>query len=177
MSDRDSYTFEEWSLVRSIPALVTAGVAVSDPSGIIGTFNEAKAGEDEFDHFAADNHRVELLAALAEDTDFHPAPNLRAMLRRGDPAEAAEFTRSVIAKATDALAVVRRRGSPDEVTAYRELLSHVAHEVADAAIEGGHFWTGGVRISEKEQAFLDALNAALAAADNAAPAASTTSPA
>jgi hypothetical protein len=163
MSNRDYFTFDEWALIRSMPALVTAGVAASDPSGIIGVFTEAQAGEWEFDHFTGDHRGIELLESLADDKEFRPAPDLRSMLRHGDPAEAADFLRSVIARAVEALAIVRHRGTPEEAAAYGALLNSVAQHVADAAIEGGHFGVGGVRVSAKEQAFLDMLAAALAA--------------
>jgi len=41
MTAQAAFTPEEWSLLRIVPPLVTAGVSASDPGGLIGALKEA----------------------------------------------------------------------------------------------------------------------------------------
>ncbi len=170
MSTKESYTSDEWSLLRSTPTFVAAGVAAADPGGIIGALKEATAGVAAFADFAARHAEVQLFAALAQDTSFPAMPDPRTLLGEGDSAaQSANFQTAVIARARDALAVVAAKGSAAEADGYRQLLLAVAETVANAATEGGFLGFGGVRVSDKEKNFLAALAAALNPAGAAEP--------
>jgi hypothetical protein len=47
-----------------------------------------------------------------------------------------------------------RKATPEEATAYRKMLVEIADKTANAASEGGFLGFGGVRVSDKEKAFL-----------------------
>ncbi len=162
MSNKESYTSDEWSLLRSTPTFVAAGVAAADPGGIFGALKEATAGASAFAEFAASHAGVELFSALAADKSFPAMPDPQSLLGQGDGAQQAiNFQHAVIARSQDALSVVAQKGSPAEAAGYKALLNAVAESVANAATEGGFLGFGGVRVSDKEKSFLAALAAAL----------------
>jgi hypothetical protein len=173
MSNKESYTSDEWSLLRSTPTFVSAGVAAADPGGIFGALKEATAGASAFAEFAAEHVGVELLRALAEDKSFPAMPDPQSLLGQGDSAQqSTNFQHAVIARSKDALSAVAQKGTPEEAAGYKALLNAVADSVANASSEGGFLGFGGVRVSEKEKSFLAALAAALDGTD--APAAAPT---
>ncbi|MCD0171776.1 hypothetical protein IHN59_19320, partial [Deinococcus sp. 23YEL01] len=53
--------------------------------------------------------------------------------------------------------LVSARASPDDNTAYRQMLMRVAERTANAAREGGFLGIGGKLVDEKEQEVLDEL--------------------
>ena len=46
------------------------------------------------------------------------------------------------------------KASPAEAQAYKQMLVDVAQQAADASNEGGFLGFGGVRVSDKEKAFI-----------------------
>ena len=44
MTTQAAFTPQEWTLLRTVPALVASGVAAADPGGILGGMKEAFAG-------------------------------------------------------------------------------------------------------------------------------------
>ena len=74
------------------------------------------------------------------------------------------FKKTVLDKARAALELVRRKASPAEAEAYRAMLVGVAEKAAAASKEGGFLGFGGVRVSDKEQAFIAEVRRALDAA-------------
>lgn len=178
MSNKDSYTSDEWSLLRSTPTFVSGAVAAADAGGILSAIKEALAGAGAYAEFAAKHPESEFFRALAEDKSFPAMPDPQSLLGHGDAAQqATNLQNAVIARAKDAVAVVAQKGIPEEVTEYTAMLNAVAETVANAAKEGGFLGFGGVRVSDKEQSFLAALAAALAPASPPAAITSATTPA
>jgi len=58
------------------------------------------------------------------------------------------------------VALVAAKASPAEAEAYRQMLLGVAQQAADASKEGGFLGFGGVRVSEKEKAFIAEVRSA-----------------
>jgi hypothetical protein len=59
-----------------------------------------------------------------------------------------------------AVELVARKGSADETMAYRKMLADVAERAANASKEGGFLGFGGVRVSDKESAFISEVKRA-----------------
>jgi hypothetical protein len=166
MSNKESYTSDEWSLLRSTPTFVSAGVATADPGGIIGALKEATAGARAFAEYGTKHADSEFFAALAADRSFPAMPDPQSLMGQGDAAtQATNFQQAVLQRAKEALGVVERK----EAAGYRDLLEAVAESVANASTEGGFLGFGGVRVSAREESFLSALAAALNEAAGAAP--------
>jgi hypothetical protein len=64
------------------------------------------------------------------------------------------FKNGVLERVKTAADLVARKSSPAEADAYRKLLVDVAAKAASASTEGGFLGFGGVRVSDKEQAFI-----------------------
>jgi hypothetical protein len=162
MSDKTTYTSDEWSTLRSTPTFVSAGVAAADPGGIFHAIKEATAGAQAFAEYASQHAGVPLLRAMAEDKSIPAMPSPQQMMGEGDSAaQMANFEAAVIKHAQDAVAIVAAKGTPEEANAYKQMLAYIADKVANAAKEGGFLGFGGTTISEKEQTFLNTLNASL----------------
>jgi hypothetical protein len=170
MSTKESYTSDEWSLLRSTPTFVSAGVATADPRGIIGALKEATAGARAFAEYGTKHADSEFFAALAADRSFPAMPDPQSLMGQGEAAtQATNFQHAVLQRVKDALGVVAQKGTPQEVAGYRGLIESVAESVANASTEGGFLGFGGVRVSSREKSFLSALAAALDEARGAAP--------
>jgi hypothetical protein len=170
MSNKESYTSDEWSLLRSTPTFISAGVAAADPGGIIGALKEATAGARAFAEYGTKHADSEFFAALAGDRSFPAMPDPQSLMGQGDAAtQATNFQHAVLQRAKDALGVVAHKGTQRDVAVYRDLLEAVAESVANASAEGGFLGFGGVRVSAKEESFLSALATALDEAAGAAP--------
>src|SRR5204862_5575650 len=59
-------------------------------------------------------------------------------------------------------------GSPAEVDAYRKMLADIAEHAANASKEGGFLGFGGVRVSDKESAFISKVRRAGASVESLA---------
>lgn len=178
MSNKESYSSDEWSLIRSTVTFVTAGVTAADPGGIVSALQEATAGANAFTQFAEQHASSEFFHALADDKSFPAMPDPQSLLGQGDASQRlANFQTAVLARSKDALGVVVRKGTPDDAAGYKQLLLSVAERVANASKEGGFLGFGGVRVSEKERSFLTALAAALDEPDRPEPATSAILPA
>jgi hypothetical protein len=61
----------------------------------------------------------------------------------------------------EVLTLLGQKASPEEVAAYKQMVSTVAERTANAAKEGGFLGFGGERVSAAEHAFLDQLKGVL----------------
>lgn len=155
MATQASFTPEEWTLLRLAPAMVASGVAASDPSGLFASLKEAAAGAGGMAEALKSTGNLELLSSLAADRSFPGAPDAKALLGEGTRDQQMEnFKAAVLERVKAAADLVRRKASPEEANAYRRMLVNIAGKAASASSEGGFLGFGGVRVSDKEKAFL-----------------------
>ena len=64
-------------------------------------------------------------------------------------------------KATAANALLKQKGSPDDLNAYRDFLVNIADKTAKAAKEGSFLGFGGEWVSEGERAVIKTISNAL----------------
>jgi len=74
MAKQDTFTSDEWTLIRLAPSLISSGVAAADPSGIFSSLKEAMAGARGMAEAFKASSNLELFAALAAD---HSIPACR----------------------------------------------------------------------------------------------------
>ena len=67
-----------------------------------------------------------------------------------------------------AINLLKQKGSPEDVTAYRDFLLTLGDKVANAAKEGGFLGFGGERVSEHERSLLAELTQAIGVGNLAA---------
>jgi len=161
MTNRTAFTDEEWTLLRVTPSFVSVGVAAADPLGLFGLISEALAGARAAAESLNAKRDVGLFSALAADASVPPLPDVDALLGAGaDAARMQNFKDAALEHVERAIELLERKASSNEVDAYRLLLLRVAQEAANASKEGGFLGIGGVRVSEKERAFIDSVKAA-----------------
>jgi hypothetical protein len=155
MAKQDTFTADEWTTLRLAPSLIAGGVAASDPSGLFASIKEAAAGARGMAEAYQSGGNLELFAALAADHSMPGMPDPRAMMGEGTREQQMQnFKTAVLERVKSASDLVARKGSPEEASAYRKMLVDVAQKSAEASSEGGFLGFGGVRVSDKEKAFL-----------------------
>jgi hypothetical protein len=161
MAKQDTFTGEEWTLLRLVPSLVASGMVAAEPSGLFSSLKESVAGAMGVAEAFKTNSSLELFAALAADRSIPGIPDPKTMLGEGSREEQMQSLKSaVLERVRSATALVDGKASPAEAEAYRTMLVSVAEQAANASKEGGFLGFGGVRVSDKEQAFITEVKAA-----------------
>ena len=155
MAKQDTFTSDEWALLRLAPSLVASGTAAADPSGLFASIKEAAAGAGVMANAYKANGGLELFAALGADRSIPGMPDPKSLLGEGSRDEQLHnFKNAVLERVTSATELVARKAAPAEAEAYRKMLEDVAEKAAAASTEGGLLGFGGVRVSDKEQTFI-----------------------
>lgn len=171
MSNKASFTSEEWATLRDTPHIVGLAVATAGSSGIFGTVAEMfSAGK-----FVANasNSGNELIKALIDSDELKASQDtIKNAAQAQGPATIAEWLKEqAIDESRKAVAILAVKAAPGEKDAYVKFVADMANSVANAAKEGGFLGFGGERVSEKEREILAAVNSALGVAATSAGAA------
>jgi len=165
MAKQDTFTTDEWTLLRLTPALVASGVTAADPSGIFSSIKESVAGAKGVAEAFNANTGLELFAALAADRSIPGMPDPKSLVGDGSSEQQMESLKNaVLERVRSAVALVNGKATAAEAEAYRQMLVSVAEQAANASKEGGFLGFGGVRVSDKEHAFITEMKAAVASA-------------
>jgi len=155
MAKQDTFTAEEWTLLRLAPSLVAGGMSAADPSGIFASIKEAAAGASGMAEAFKANSTLELFSSLAADRSIPGMPDPKSMLGEGTrEQQMANFKAAVLERVKAAVGLVASKASPAEADAYRNMLAGIARKAAEASKEGGFLGFGGVRVSDAEHAFI-----------------------
>ena len=155
MAKQDTFTAEEWTLLRLAPSLVAGGMSAADPSGIFASIKEAAAGASGMAEAFKANSTLELFSSLAADRSIPGMPDPKSMLGEGTrEQQMANFKAAVLERVKAAVGLVASKASPAEADAYRNMLAGIAQKAAEASKEGGFLGFGGVRVSDAEHAFI-----------------------
>ena len=155
MAKQDTFTADEWTLLRLAPSLVASGVAASDPSGLFASIKEAMAGARGMAEAFKSGGNLELFSAFAADRSIPGMPDPKSLVGEGSREEQMQnFKTAVLERVKAASELVARKASAEEASAYRKMLGDIAEKAANASSEGGFLGFGGVRVSDKEKAFI-----------------------
>lgn len=155
MAKQDAFTNEEWTLLRLVPSLVAGGMVAADPSGLFSSVKESFAGAKGMASALEAHGGLELFSALAADRSIPGMPDPKSMLGEGSREQQMQSLKNaVLERVKSAVALLAAKASPAEADAYRQMLVTVAQQAADASKEGGFLGFGGVRVSDKEKAFI-----------------------
>ena len=161
MAKQDTFTPEEWTLLRLAPSLVASGTSAADPSGIFSSVKEAMAGAAGMAEAFKANSGLELFASLASDRSVPGMPDPKSMLGEGNREQQMQnFKGTVLERVKSAVDLVAKKGSPAETDAYRNMLVAIAEKAAEASNEGGFLGFGGVRVSDAERTFISEVRSA-----------------
>jgi len=158
MTTKTAFTTDEWNLLRSVPAILAAGVSTSDPSGLFGTLKEAAGGMKGMVEALKAASGVELAQEMLADQSIPGMPDPKSLLGEGNREQQVQSLRKAsFEEVRRAVDLVASKATPAEVEAYKGMLMSVATTAANAAKEGGFLGVGGERVSGAEQGFLDEL--------------------
>ena len=147
MTTKAAFNAEDWSVVTNAPFLTAMLVIAADRGGTVReSIAISRAYTDAREH---DNG--ELLRAVLSTPpaiDRATAPHTAEDLRREAPATLRQ-----------AVGILERHATEDEVVAYKRFVFSLADKVARAHREGGFLGLGGTEISEHEQEALDDIAA------------------
>jgi hypothetical protein len=146
MTDSAAFSEQEWDTVQQGPT--SAGVVVMTAERG-GTFRESFAMARAYADARQEHGESELLDALVSSR-----PEMD-RTRAGSPEELRE---RALRNVRDAVALVERKATPEELTDYREFVLTLSRRVAEAKKE-----RGGSGVSESERAAIEEIRSALGA--------------
>ena len=164
MATKTDFSSTEWEVLRDAPHLVVLAVAAAGSSGIFGSIAEAIAPSGTIIEALKGSNQLlkevcekeEIMASIKSIKSLEKASsdfaNIQSALRK----EATDKSRA-------ALDLLRQKGSPEDIAAYRDFLIKLGDKVANAAKEGGFLGFGGERVSEHERTLLAELAEAVGA--------------
>jgi hypothetical protein len=159
VTHRSAFTADEWTLLRVTPSFVAVGVVAADASGLFASLKETLAGVNEVSDALGSSPDLELFRALAADRSAPAVPDVEPLLGDGPKdAQLENFKTAVLERVSAVIELLNQKASATETDAYRRLLVRVAQRAAGAAKEGGFLGIGGVRVSEKERAFIEMVS-------------------
>lgn len=155
MANKQSFSPEEWSKVMESVALSGMAVTAADPSGLIGLLQESFASANSLIKAKSDAGAGELIkAVVAEFETSEGRSGVREALKaRFKDAKPAEVSQRSIAALREVSALLDSK-APQDAAAFKQLLSTISSNVADAAKEGSVLGFGGEKVSEAEKATL-----------------------
>jgi hypothetical protein len=155
MSTKSDYTHEEWKSVVAAPYYAGSLIIVADIN--FSYFKEVAALGKAITESAAasDSDLIKAIAIdfTAKETQNAIKPELDKMKGEKDPTALKEGMFDYITGAADLVT----EKSAEDGEAYRKWLLYLAQKTAEGSKEGGILGIGAVRVSDQEQAALDAL--------------------
>jgi hypothetical protein len=159
MSQKEKYTSSEWILLlRSLLETPTV-MMLASPGGIMGetvalyqAINEALTTHQEVPLVQ------ELLQNLVQMSKEEQA-EVQSATNGIRPYE--EVRSSYLSLLRQSRFIVAEKATPDEGTAYKQVIVHLAERIANASKEGGFLGFGGTRYTENEQALVAAIQETL----------------
>ena len=147
MTTKAAFNAEDWSVVSSAPSLAALMVIAAHRGG---TVRESLAAQ----------------RAFADALTREPGELLRELLTTPSPLEPDERPKSeeelrdrAPQALREAVAILERIATDEEVVEYKRFVYRLAEDVARAHKEGGFLGIGGKEVSEREQAALDEIAA------------------
>ena len=162
MTDKSSFTPDEWkTLMESVMA---TGVAVSaaEPSGLWGMMKEGFASAAALSEAKSKPDGNPLIKAIVDDfvTSEGRQSVQSGLKEKFKGAQAADVKERAIDLLRQASAIVDAK-APQDAPAFKGWLQQLSQRVADAAKEGGFLGFGGVQVSDAEKATLSEISHAL----------------
>ena len=117
MAKQDTFTAEEWTLLRLVPSLVSGGTSAAEPSGIFSSIKEATAGAAGMAEAFKANGALELFASLAADRSIPGMPDPKTLLGEGTrEQQLANFKGAVLERVKSAVDLVARKAQRENST-------------------------------------------------------------
>jgi hypothetical protein len=165
MTDKNSFTPDEWKILME--SVMATGVAVSaaEPSGLWGMMKEGFASAAVLSETKAKQDANPLVRALVDDfvTSEGRSSVQSGLKEKFQGAKAGgDIKERSIGLLRQASAIVDAK-APQDAPAFKGWLEQLGQRVADASKEGGFLGFGGIQVSEAEKATLNEITNALEA--------------
>ena len=158
MTTKSDFTEEEWNRVRRAPLVAGLAVSLADPGGPIEAAKESMAT---LKNASNPLSREQLLSEVA--LDIQQMAQQRENPIKGFKPEGPNPGEGVLDELRGVVAIVAAKASPEELAAFGTWLVAAAQAAADAAKDGGFMGFHAVRVSDREQAMIDSVKAAVSA--------------
>ena len=146
MTAKADFNADEWAVVIGAPLLTAMMVVAADKGGSI---RESVAVARVYGE-AREQYDGEFMSALLATPPTATANR---------PAKREDLHDAATTGLREAVAVLERVGTEDDVVEYKRFVFSLAESVAKAHKEGGFLGVGGTEVSEPEQAALDEIAA------------------
>jgi hypothetical protein len=158
VTTRSAFTEDEWPRIVRAPLVAGMAISLADPGGPIEAAKESMATLK-----SATNppSREQLLAEVALEIQAMAQERqnpLKGYKPGTDPSPGEDVLRELGA----VQAMVAAKATPEEATAFGRWLIAAAQAAADAAKDGGFMGFRAQQVSEREQAMMDRVRAAVA---------------
>ena len=158
MTTKSDFTEDEWSRVVRAPFVAGMAISLADPGGPIEATKETMATLK-----SATNppSREQLLAEVALEVEAMRQQKQSPLGGYRPAADGPPVGEQVLEELRATQALVAAKAAPDEAAAFGRWLVTAAQAAADAAKEGGFMGFGAQQVSEREEAMLDQVRAAV----------------
>jgi hypothetical protein len=162
MANKQNFTPEEWTKVLESTMLAGIAVSAAEPSGLWGSLKEAFASRSVLAAAKLDPASNELVKAIVADFETAEGRSAiqEALRKRFADAKPADVVQRSLDNLREVSAIVDAK-APGDAAAFKAWLRGISQVVAEAAVEGGFFGLGGVRVSDAEKATLADIAKAL----------------
>jgi hypothetical protein len=160
VTTKSDFTEDEWSRIVRAPFVAGMAISLADPGGPIEATKETMATLK-----TATNppSREQLLADVALEIQAMTQKKQSPLGGYRPTADGASWGEQVLEELRAVRALVAAKAAPDETAAFGRWLLASAQAAADAAKEGGFMGFGAQQVSDREQAMLDQVRAAVSA--------------
>jgi hypothetical protein len=162
MATKTDFSAAEWETLRDTPHVVVLAVAAAGGSGLFGSIKEAMAPAGIL--IEALQGENQLLRQICDKEEIKASiESLKEMANSSGDFKSiqAAFRKAASVKSRAALDLLKRKGTPEDVAAFRDFLLKLGEKVANAAKEGAFMGFGGERVSKEERTLLAELAQAL----------------
>jgi hypothetical protein len=157
VTTKDDFTEDEWSRIVRAPMVAGLAISLADPGGPIEAAKETMAT---MKNATNPPSREQLLAEVALEIQSM-AQARKNPIKGYKPTSDRDPGEQVLEELQAVRDIVKAKAAPDEAEAFGRWLVASAQAAADAAKEGGFMGFGAEQVSEREQAMLDRVRAAV----------------
>ena len=158
MTTKSAFTEEEWSRIVRAPFMAGMAITLADPGGPIEAAKETMATLK-----TATNppSREQLLAEVALEIQAMTQEKRSPLSGYRPAADGPPAGQQVLEELRAMQALVAAKAEPEETAAFARWLVTAAQAAAAAAKEGGFMGFGAQQVSDREEAMLDQVRAAV----------------
>jgi hypothetical protein len=163
MTDKSTFTKDEWALLLESPMIAGMAITAADPSGLWGLLKESFAGGGALTQAITSSTTNTLVKAVVSDFSNSEGRSaardgLQAKFANSQPADVK--TKSI--ESLRQVSALLDTKAPADSAAFKSWLRQISQSTAEAATEGGGlFGIGGVKVSDAEKATLTEISGAL----------------